>query len=228
MKNELVVLSVGGSLIAPSGPDPAFLRNFVEFLHKHIATGTRFAIITGGGKTARQYQEGLSQTRETSQADLDQIGIYATRLNAQLLRLLLSELAYETIIEDPSAPIATDQSVIIGGGSKPGWSTDYVSVCLAENLGAKKVINLSNIDFAYTADPKKDPNATPIKETNWKEFRKILPENWAPGLSSPFDPVAAKKAEELGIEVAIINGTKLEEIEKYLSGQPFVGTVVRP
>ena len=171
----MVVLSVGGSLIAPADPDAAFLKSFVDFIRKHVAGGVHFAIIAGGGKPAREYQEGLQKAGETSQEALDWIGIYATRLNAQLMRLLLKDLAYQEVIEDPTAPLSTDKPVIISGGSKPGWSTDYVSVCLAENVGAKKVINLSNIDYAYTADPKKDSNAQPIKETGWKEFRKILP-----------------------------------------------------
>lgn len=222
------MLSVGGSLIAPSGPDVVFLKTFIEFVRKHTVGGVRFAVVTGGGRPAREYQEGLQKVGEPSQEALDWIGIYATRLNAQLMRLLLGPLAHDAIVEDPTITISTDKPAVVASGWKPGWSTDYVSILLAENLKAKRVVNLSNIDFAYTADPKKDPTATPIKETNWTEFRKILPEKWSPGLSSPFDPVAAQKAEEFGIEVAIINGTKLGEVENYLSGKSFTGTIVRP
>lgn len=58
------------------------------------------------------------------------------------------------------------------------------------------------------------------------EFRKLIPEKWDPGLSSPFDPVAAKEAEALGLEVAIINGAHLDQFSNYLDGKPFVGTVI--
>jgi uridylate kinase len=57
-----------------------------------------------------------------------------------------------------------------------------------------------------------------IEQTNWADFRKLIPDRWDPGLSSPFDPIAAKEAESLGLEVAIINGKKLDEFENYLSG----------
>jgi hypothetical protein len=30
----------------------------------------------------------------------------------------------------------------------------------------------------------------------------------------------------MGLEVAVINGAKLEELENYISGKPFVGTVI--
>ncbi len=96
----------------------------------------------------------------------------------------------------------------------------------AKTLGAKKVINLSNIDYVYTADPRTNPDATKIETIGWADFRKLLPEEWDPGLSSPFDPVAAKEAQVLGLEVAVINGAKLDEFEKYLDGKPFGGTVI--
>jgi len=45
-------------------------------------------------------------------------------------------------------------------------------------------------------------------------------------LSAPFDPIAAKEADSLNLEVAVINGKKLEEFEKYLNDEPFMGTVI--
>jgi uridylate kinase len=54
----------------------------------------------------------------------------------------------------------------------------------------------------------------------------MIPKEWDPGLSSPFDPVAAKEAEAIGLEVAIINGAKLEELSNYLDDKPFVGTII--
>ena len=66
-----------------------------------------------------------------------------------------------------------------------------------------------------------------IEKSNWADFRKLIPDHWDPGLSSPFDPVAAKEAAALGLEVAIMNGNSLPEFEKYLSGQEFVGTIIK-
>ncbi len=90
--------------------------------------------------------------------------------------------------------------------------------------GARIVVNLSNIDYVYTADPREDPAAERIEEISWSEFRKIIPAEFSPNLSSPFDPTAAREAAEAGIEVAVINGAQLGEFVKYLDGEAFAGT----
>ncbi|MEK9178433.1 MAG: UMP kinase, partial [Patescibacteria group bacterium] len=92
--------------------------------------------------------------------------------------------------------------------------------------GAKSVVNLSNIDQVYDEDPRKNGNAIPIDKVSWPKFRKIVGDEWIPGMNSPFDPVAAKKAEELGIKVVIMNGKDFENIERYFKGEDFVGTTV--
>jgi uridylate kinase len=134
--------------------------------------------------------------------------------------------AQARIVKNPTRRFTPRAPVIIGAGWKPGWSTDYCAVMAARTLGAKKLVNLSNIDHVYTADPKVDPTATPLDTIGWKEFRTLIPDEWDPGLSAPFDPVAARESERLGLEVAIMNGTKLDEFEKYLKNEPFLGTVI--
>ncbi len=225
-----MVISVGGSLIVPDQIDTAFLAAFKALILKEIKppSNRRFVVICGGGKVCRRYQEALRQVSPTTREDIDWMGIHATRLNAELMRLVCKDVAYESVIENPTVPITTDKAVMVACGWKPGCSTDYDAILVAENLGVQKLVNLSNIDYAYTADPRIDPAATPIRETTWTQFQKLLPEEWSPGLSAPFDPVAAKKARALGIEVAIINGAKLDELQKYLSGIAFTGTIIRP
>ena len=223
---DTIVISVGGSLIVPSAIDTAFLTSFKTFVLSYLAKGKSFIIIAGGGKTARRYQDAASEVTELTRDDVDWLGIHATRLNAHLLRSIFYKEAHPVINTDPTEKVSTTHSVVIAAGWKPGWSTDYDAVLLAQGVGAKKVINLSNIDYAYTEDPNKNPEATPIEHISWPEFRKLLPKEWDPGLSSPFDPIAAKEAEASGIEVAIINGSKLGELENYIEGKAFKGTLI--
>jgi len=64
------------------------------------------------------------------------------------------------IADDPNKKLPMKKSVLIGaGGWKPGRSSDDFSVRLAKMYGAKTIINLSNIDFVYTKDPRKHPDA---------------------------------------------------------------------
>ncbi|MBI2409465.1 UMP kinase [Candidatus Kaiserbacteria bacterium] len=221
-----VIVSVGGSLIVPDAIDTEFLSNFKALVLDKVQEGYSFSIIAGGGKVCRRYQEAADKVTPLSRQDLDWLGIHVTRLNAHLLRAIFVEEAYPHVIKNPTADIETDKPIIIAAGWQPGCSTDYDAVLMAKNLGAMHLVNLSNIDYVYDSDPKKNPNAKKIEKITWAEFRKIIPEEWDPGLSSPFDPIAAKEAETLGLEVAIINGMKLGEFANYLAGKPFIGTVI--
>ncbi len=223
---EYIIISLGGSLIVPDEIDVVFVKDFVSMIKEYTEKGFYFVIITGGGKLARSYGSTAKKINNPSNTDLDWIGIAATRLNAELLRVSFGDIAYEIIIMDPNIIPITSKSVLIGGGWKPGNSSDLAAVHAAESIGAKKLINLSNIDYVYDKDPKKFLDAIKIEQSSWSDFLTILPEEWGPGLNVPFDPIAAKKAEELGLEVVIMNGKNIENLKKYLDGKEFIGTVI--
>lgn len=225
-ERERVVVSVGGSLIVPDGIDTDFLSRFKALILEKVQRGFSFTIIAGGGKTARRYQDAANAVTPLSRQDLDWIGIHGTRLNAQLLRNIFVGYAHPQIIKNPTIDIEAEEPIIIAAGWQPGWSTDYCAVLVAKNLGARRLVNLSNIDYVYDSDPKKNPSAKKIEKISWPDFRALIPKDWDPGLSSPFDPIAAREAETLHLEVAIINGGKLEEFSHYLDGKPFAGTTI--
>jgi uridylate kinase len=223
---ETIIISLGGSIVIPDLPDSDFINSFRDFILSEVEKNKRFVIIVGGGKTCRNYQDALSKTIKATTTDLDWIGIYSTRFNAELVRMSFGDAASPRVVLDPSILPSFNTPVIIGAGWKPGWSTDYDAIMMAEQLDAKKVINLSNIEYVYDKDPKKYPEAKKIERSSWGEFRKLLPTEWISGLNSPFDPVAAKKAQELGIEVAIMNGRNIENLKNYLEGKEFKGTII--
>jgi uridylate kinase len=223
---ERIVVSVGGSLIVPDQIDTAFLSRLKELVLEKVQRGFSFSIIAGGGKTARRYQDAASAVTPLSPQDIDWIGIHATRLNGQLLRDIFVGYAHPQVIKNPTIDIEAEEPVIIAAGWQPGCSTDYDAVLMAKNQGATRLVNLSNIDYVYDRDPRQDPEAKKFERISWADFRAMIPKEWDPGLSSPFDPVAAKEAEAIGLEVAIINGAKLEELSNYLDDKPFVGTII--
>lgn len=226
MHTDTVVISVGGSLIVPGSVDTAFLKKFRESIEAHVKKGMHFLIITGGGMTARDYQRAAVQAGELSSEDLDWLGIHATRLNGHLLLSLFRKHAHPILITNPGKLMRTKKPIFIAAGWRPGRSTDYVAVILAKKIGAKKLVNLSNIDYVYDKDPNVYKDAKPIEEITWKEFRKLLPEKWDPGIHTPFDPIASREADRNDMEVAMINGAKLNEFKKYLSGKKFIGTKI--
>ncbi len=226
---ETIVVSVGGSLIVPDQIDTQFLASLKELVHREVADGSRrFIIITGGGRTARRYQEAAGAVTELTGDDLDWLGIHATRLNGHLVRTIFRDIAHPVMVTNPDEvlDVPSSATLIVASGYRPGSSTDLRAIQIADRVKAHKVINLTNIDYVYTADPRTNPDAEKIETMSWPDFRKLIPEAWDPGLSSPFDPIAAREAERLGIEVAIINGAKLEELDRYLKGESFVGTLI--
>lgn len=225
-KNHIVI-SLGGSVIVPDQLDIDILREFTEVITGYTKKGFRFVIITGGGKTCRNYDNSLKQIVNPKSEDLDILGIAATRLNAEFVRICFGDIAHDKIILDPNFIPETNKPIIVGGGWHPGNSSDLVAVYIAKNIGATKIINLSNIDYVYNKDPKKYQDATPISKSSWEDFRKILPKEWDPGLNIPFDPIAAKEAEELSLEVIIMNGKNLNNLKNYLDDKEFIGTIIK-
>ena len=231
MQKERIVISLGGSLIVPNGGiDITFLKHFNEFIRKQLAThpNRQFFIVAGGGGTTRHYQDAAHNVigHDLVPEDLDWLGIHATRLNAHLVRTIFRDLAHPYILKHYEIIRKVTEPVIIASGWKPGWSTDFCSTMICEDYHLKTVLNLSNIEMAYEADPRTNPDAKPIKKTTWKNFRKIVGDKWVPGMNAPFDPIASKKAEELGLKVIILKGNNFKNLENYFAGRDFVGTTI--
>jgi len=230
---ETIIISLGGSLVAPNEIDLGFLKNFKHSLQKYIGgnpsaslRARRFFVLVGGGKICRNYQKALLEFGAKS-SDRDWIGINVSRLNAEVVKQSFSGYSYDKIITDPNKKVKTNKDIIIGAGWKPGWSTDYDAVLIAKTHNIKTIINLTNIDYVYDKNPNQFPDAKPIREINWQDFRKIVGNKWQPGMSLPFDPRAAKLAQELKIKVIIINGKNLERLEDFLNNKPFIGTIIQ-
>lgn len=223
MEMDTLVISLGGSIIVPGEIDTVFLKHFREIIVR--MEQTRFLIICGGGAICRKCQNVAREIAPATKADLDWIGIQATRLNAELVRSMFGTMAHEKVIHNPDEPINTGKRIIIGAGFEPGSSTDLRAVQIAERFSAAQVINMSNIDYVYSDDPKKNPGAGKLTRISWADFRKLVGDEWDPGLNMPFDPIASRAAEAAGLTVVII-GNDMENFERLLKGGPFRGTTI--
>jgi len=227
------VLSVGGSIVVPNQPDTEFLTKFISMVKDWLSedASRKLILVVGGGAPARVYQnayaEIASKVGNSSRTDAaDWIGIMATRLNAQLVKASFGDLCQNDVVYDPTAPIDFKGRILLAAGWHPGFSTDNDAVLLAEKHNAKVVVNLSNIEKVYTDDPRKNPDAKPIDQISWKDFRKMVGDEWTPGKNCPFDPIASKKADECGMKVICASGRDIENIRNILDDKPFTGTQI--
>ncbi len=226
-----VVISLGGSLIVPEAGkvDLAFLKKFrkvvLDFLRNK---NNRVIIVTGGGKLNRRYNESVRQLIKPKPIDLDWLGIAATRFHAEFIRILFGSLAYSEIVWNPTKKVKTNKQVLCAGGWQPGCSTDKDAVLLARTYQSQEVINLTNIDYVYTKDPRKFKNAKKVSETTWAEYFKMIPKKWSPRLNTPFDPVASRLAKRYKMSVYIVNGAKTERFRRILAKEGFRGTLIKP
>ncbi|MEX2443158.1 MAG: UMP kinase [Alkalispirochaeta sp.] len=231
----MIVISLGGSILVPDEVDTDLIVAYRHLLSEYTATaGNRAIVVVGGGGPARRYQKAYRAVTERAEAGSedseaqDWIGIAATRLNAELLRHSLGSLCRDPVVYDPAGTFSFTGPVLVGAGWKPGFSTDYDAVLLAERFGAEAVVNLSNISQVYTADPKTDPDATPLTTVTWSEFLPLVGDSWKPGSNLPFDPVATAKAAELGLQVIVAHGREIDNTRAILRGETFFGTTIGP
>ncbi len=228
---NIKVLSVGGSIVAPDKVDVNFIKKFRQAVLDYLNEDPdrKLVFVVGGGGPARSYQKAYREIVEKPNTDSqDWIGIMATRLNGELLRGVFIDECPDPVVTNPTSVKKFGGRILVAAGWKPGFSTDNDSVLLAENLGADTVINLSNIKKVYSADPKLDPNAVPLDCISWAEMRKLVGDKWVPGVNVPFDPVATKKASELKLKVITAAGNDIENMKKILVGSDFIGTTIGP
>ena len=225
--SQLSIISLGGSLINPGQIDVKFLKDFRQLIISQTKKGHRFILITGGGKLCRDFQDSLGKITNPTTTDLDWIGISSTWLHADLIRLVFGKLSHNTIIKDPTHKVQFKEKILIAGGWMPGRSTDDVAVRLAKAYGAQTIINLSNINYVYNKDPRKFKDAKRIEAINWADFRKIVGNKWVPGKNLPFDPTAAKSAQNLKVKVIIANGKNLKNLQNILENKKFQGTIIK-
>jgi uridylate kinase len=226
----VTVISLGGSIVAPDRADGQYLRQFTQTIRGLIEADSelRFIFVVGGGGPARAWQNVYRDVcgDDVRDAEADWIGIMATRLNAQLVKAVMAEWCFQEVVTDPTRAEPITGKVLVAAGWKPGFSSDNDAVLLAERFHAGMVINLSNIEKVYTADPKVDPSARPLDRISWEDFRAMVGDEWVPGKNVPFDPVASRHAQKIGLKVICAAGRDLENLKNIICGGNFTGTTI--
>ena len=196
---------------------------------KEFSRKNRLVAVTGGGSIARKY---IAAARELGASEFvcDQIGIHVSRLNARVLTTALSDAAFPKIPESPDDLVASVGSdlIVVMGGLQPGQSTNAVAALAAELMRADLLVNATDVEGVYTADPQKDPNARKLDEVTPDHLTGILSmEGFKAGEYDLMDPLAIRIIKRSKIPAVIVDGRDPSNITKALSGKR-IGTRIVP
>ena len=222
-----VVLSLGGSLVNPGEPDPQYVASLVRMLR---TTKYRFGIVVGGGKLARKWADS-ARKKGASEFEADEAAIEATKKNAQFVIDIIKKDVNRVVCQtfESAREQHKKHRFVVMGGTIPGITTDSDAVLLAECLGSKRLLNLSNIDGIYNDNPVRNHNAKKFHAMGYQQLIDLAGKNdlRKAGTHFVFDFLACKLIARSKIEAHFVHGRNLLDVRKAIDGRPHGGTVVK-
>ncbi|MFH1325544.1 MAG: UMP kinase [archaeon] len=227
MKKEIIVLSLGGSLIIPDEINLEYLKKFRKVIRKNTRK-YQFIIVCGGGNIARKY---ISALRESGISEELQsfAGISATRTNARFMSYFFNQNPKSGIpqkMENVKKYLRKQNIVFCGAlDYKPKQTSDSTSAQIAEHLKTR-FINLTDVKGLYDKNPKQFRNARLISKISWKDLYKMARKiKYKPGQHFVLDQNAAKIIMNKKIPTYIM-GNDLKQLDNLLNGRKFMGTII--
>ncbi|HER45746.1 MAG TPA: UMP kinase [Thermoplasmatales archaeon] len=221
---KTVVVSIGGSVVLSQEADVLFLKNLTA-LFKKISDYYKLFVIVGGGTIARRYIQ-LGRDLGFDEDTLDLIGIDVTRVNARIITNLLA-ISNKEVPHTTSDALSLDSPIVVMGGTDPRHSTDLVGAELAEKTHAVRFVNATNVDGIYDKDPNTYKDAKQLKEVSINQLIAQYGTTWkAAGKNIFMDEPALEIIKRAKIPTFIVNGKRLDQLEKALTGQSFDGTKI--
>lgn len=229
MVMNTICISLGGSIVSRrNGVNVSYIKKLSSLMKKH-STKSRFIITVGGGYASRLY---ISSSRQIlkNEAVLDEIAIAITRINALIVKDLLSEMdVYPNIVTnlDELRMATKSNSIVVMGGLLPGISTDAVATLACEVTGSKVLINVSREAYIYDRPPadKQAKKLDTVSHDRMIEIASIRDTRQA-GSNFVFDLVAAKLSKRGNIEVRFVNDD-INQLDLAISGKKHSGTIVK-
>ncbi len=191
----------------------------------------RIGIVSGGGGNARRYIK-LGRELKLNESYLDLLGIWASRLNANLIAFALGDLAYPVVpdsLEDFVEKWSSGK-VVVTGGFQPGQSTAAVAALVAEAIGASKLVVATNVDGVYDKDPRDHADAVMLKELTLSRLREILESSQSvkAGTYELLDPMAMKIIQRSRIQVIVMNYKDVSALTSLIKENKAIGSIVIP
>jgi len=224
MKKEVIVISLGGSIIIPNKINYKSLKQFKKIILKN-SKKFKFIIVCGGGSLARNYISALEQEKLNEKLQ-SFAGIAATRTNARFMSYFFNQ--DQGNIPHTINKLKKRNSDIVFCGAleyHPNETSDSTAAKIAKEF--KSIfINLTNISGLYTDNPLTNKKAKFIPQISWKEFHKIAnKQKFKPGQHFVLDQKASKIILQNKIKTYIL-GNNFNQLDNLLNNKKFKGTKI--
>ena len=211
--------------------DPEVLKSLATEIREAQQLGVEIAIVVGGGNFIRGKTVadiGIDRVQG------DYMGMLATIINALAIQSALEGVGVDTRVqtsiemEKVAEPFIQRRAirhlekgrvVIFGGGTgSPYFSTDTTAALRASEIKADVILMAKNgVDGVYSADPRKDPNATRYEHLTYMDLL-------SKGLAV-MDSTATSMCMDNNMELMVFNMNEPGNIVRAMKGEK-IGTII--
>jgi uridylate kinase len=182
MSKKIVLLKLTGEILKANNKiiDPAGVISCAQQI-KQLLNTHYIGVVIGGGNFFRGSQQGTALGIKPSVGH--QIGMLATMMNGLIIKDIFEregiasslfcavpapEIGAPVSDQAISAALGKGHCIIFSGGTgNPFFSTDTTAIVRALQINASEVWKATDVDGIYDADPKKKPNASPLKKISF-------------------------------------------------------------
>jgi uridylate kinase len=213
MKFKRILLKLSGEALMGSqsfGIDMPTVKNICRDISDVVDLGVQVSVVVGAGNLFRGMKAAESGMERSG---ADYMGMLATVMNALALQNILEDMGKftrvlsaipmetvcETFIRRRAIRHMEKGRVVIcaAGTGNPYFTTDTAAALRAMELDCDALFKGTQVDGVYSADPKKDKNATLYKELTYK---KVLEDDL-----QVMDGAAIAIARENSLPIAVFN-----------------------
>jgi uridylate kinase len=229
-----VLLKISGEALAGErgfGFDFETMGRIADEIQAVVRSGAGLGLVIGGGNIVRGSQ--LSRMG-MDRVGADYMGMLGTVINALAVQDLLERRGIETRVmtairmEELAEPYIRRRAlahldkgrvvIFAAGTGNPYFSTDTAAVLRAIQIKAHVIIKATSVEGVYSADPKKDPNATFYEEISYRDV--ML------GELKVMDQTAVTLCKENALPLVVLNIHRPGAIVAAVQGER-IGTLVR-
>jgi uridylate kinase len=229
-----ILLKLSGEALAAGkgfGIDAIFIHKVAEEIADIHALGCEIAIVVGGGNFFRGVAQ---QAIDMDRVAADHMGMLSTVINAIALQdaiekrglfcrvmsaISMHQVAEPYIRRRAVRHLEKGRIVIFAAGTgNPYFSTDTAASLRAMEIKADILLKATSVDGVYSADPKKDPDATRFATITYDE---VLRRNL-----KVMDTSAVSLCRDNNMPMMVFSMREQGNITRVVSGEPLGSLIV--